>query len=673
MLIVTQRPAMRMSTPSSIISARTSPALLTRTILSFVVMFVALLQIIAIGLSTAGVRLTHSRCSGLLVVAMLLAGTISRYAKPTHDGIVNNEIATREGITSFLPRSICWSLVFIFVLLVGVLALTGYIRGDVSYDGNAYHILPINQWALNGYIRDVDRNFEVSPFVNGYPKGAETVAFVCTQVFGTRSMGMLNVIYAPLGFFGLALLCQLFGATLRDSFLLSACYLVVPTNLYQYGSTYVDAAFAFSTIALLALLGFILVVDRKCGLLEALVVGCGIGNVLAIKATGPLIAIVSVGSFLVWSILSIRGLRNFGRWSAPLWLVSFSSVVAFAVGGFWYIKNYIHYGNPLYPVEVSVSGHTIWPGIPLATIFKDDVPPMLRAVHPLAQLVLSWLTPFLRLKPWYAQVELGSLGAFWVLACIPAIVACGYCLNRGIILTARQKVAYYFLAGSVLLFLIGTPLSFRSRLTVWLFALGMPSICIALGAAQQSSVALCRFLRYWVPTCISVLVCQAVIVVLIGGLTVAEFTHTGGRITFHLLRRGEPVLPLYPEMHSALLIDILNTASSIGVGPDGELGHARRIYGQLATPIGKHNLIPVLSSVTADDVNSLRSVAGLQYILWLSDRPVPQTLAQNVSAVGTDGPFTFLKLTTNVIPLARFAVTDATPPDNLGRKLVSRD
>jgi hypothetical protein len=83
---------------------------------------------------------------------------------------------------------------------------------------------------VTGNLHEVDPAFEAGPFANGYPKGAELVAFVWARAFGPRFIEMLNLIYAPLGFLGIALLCQLFGAGWQDSLVFGACYLLVPAN-----------------------------------------------------------------------------------------------------------------------------------------------------------------------------------------------------------------------------------------------------------------------------------------------------------------------------------------------------------------------------------------------------------------------------------------------------------
>lgn len=619
---------------------------LTRRVMVFATVLIALVQFLAIALSEAGVRLNRPGCLVALASALSLATAADLRVRPKAKEVLGHE-SWRGNAPLLLPDRICWIALLVFVLLMGMLGLAAYRQGDLSYDGNAYHIPAVNQWAVSERICEVNPGLAASPYANGYPKGAEAVAFVVAQAFGSGLLGILNFAYAPLGLLGVSLLCQLFGAGVRDSLVFGACFLLIPANLYQYGSTYVDTAFACGTIALLALLSFDLLDDERCRFGQHLAVGCAMGNIVAIKSTGPLIVAASVFAYLICSILLSRRARASRPLSQRCGGMAISLMLAAAVGGFWYARNYSHHGNPLYPVQVSVAGQTILPGVPLAAVFKDDIPAALLRVHPLLRLLISWLIPLLRLKAWYHQVELGSFGVFWLLACIPAVWFCGWYLGRGRFLNARQRMVYGFLAGSVAASLLGTPLSFRSRLTVWVFALGMPSVCIALAAAQTSGSRLRLLLRRWATACVALLLAQAVILGAQEGFALVKYTPSGGPVTARFALREKHLLPLYPEMDSKLLAAIMSSNRAIAVGPEGDLGHERRIYGQLAEPLGRHNLIPIPSSVTASDLDGLRSSVNLEYVLWLSSLPVPPALAQRADTVETHTPFTLLRLSSS--------------------------
>ena len=251
-----------------------------RAILSFFVVLLATIQVLVIALSLGSIRLTQVGAIVILVIASLLAFLASQTA-----GQGPPNVTSAEDLSLFSP------LLRRFLLLApltifGAFALLACLTPDLSYDGNAYHIPPINQWAVKGFIHDVDPSFDQSEFMNGYPKGAEAVTFVVVQAFGSKFLNLLNLFYAPLGFFGVAVLCQLFGASIRDSLVFGAAYLIVPVNAGQYGSTYVDAAFGSTVIALLAIFASDVLNEPDGWRTSALPMGCAIGNVIAVKGSG---------------------------------------------------------------------------------------------------------------------------------------------------------------------------------------------------------------------------------------------------------------------------------------------------------------------------------------------------------------------------------------------------
>ena len=143
----------------------------------------------------------------ILVVASVFAFLTSRRPEQNPP-----DLASREGSSLFSPALRRFLLILTFTIF-GVFALLAYLTKDLSYDGNSYHIPTINQWAIKGFIHDVDPAFDYSQFMNGYPKGAEAVTFVAVQALSSKFLNGLNLFYAPLGFFGIALLFSSYGSS----------------------------------------------------------------------------------------------------------------------------------------------------------------------------------------------------------------------------------------------------------------------------------------------------------------------------------------------------------------------------------------------------------------------------------------------------------------------------
>ena len=211
----------------------------------------------------------------------------------------------------------------------------------------------------------------------------------------------------------------------------------------------------------------------------------------------------------------------------------------------------------------------------------------------------------------------------------------------------QQRAIYYFLATAVFLAFIGMPMNWWARYTVWVFALGMPSVWLVLRAMHDSGSGVRRVARLWVAACFLLLILRAGMILLVVCIRpIAEIKPVEHRIPRIVFRSQRPLLPLFPEMRSPLLAEILNTQTAVGVGPR-DLGlYTETIYGQLALPIGRRNLVPVTADATEADVDRIHSSEHVKYILWLTSSPVPGALALHVRTRGQDGPFTYLEFIT---------------------------
>ena len=128
--------------------------------------------------------------------------------------------------------------------------------------------------------------------------------------------------------------------------------LLVPINLGQSLTTYVDAAFGLAAIAWIAVMVRVRRLERAAFALHALILGCAVGQLIGVKGTG--LPFAAIGSLALFAI-------HLGRRSAwpPIgalagwWLAV--AIAALPVGGFWYVRNLAHGHSPIYPIGVSVA------------------------------------------------------------------------------------------------------------------------------------------------------------------------------------------------------------------------------------------------------------------------------------------------------------------------------
>ncbi len=77
---------------------------------------------------------------------------------------------------------------------------------------------------------------------------------------------------------------------------------------------------------------------------------------------------------------SIRRGRNLSELLAILLIIGF---VAIAGGGYWYIRNFLFTGTPLYPVGITILGKTIFPGVSISQAIYENtnILPQLKTCH----------------------------------------------------------------------------------------------------------------------------------------------------------------------------------------------------------------------------------------------------------------------------------------------------
>jgi hypothetical protein len=130
--------------------------------------------------------------------------------------------------------------------------------------------------------------------------------------------------------------------------------LVTPTVLRQAAQPEVDLALAALFLAALAfLLDFADSRDGRDLALSGIAAGLFLGTKYVAVVYAPVLVVP-----LLWIVL---GDRNATRARRSALLLGWAAL-ALACGGFWYARNLILTGNPLFPAAVTLAGHTLFDG-----------------------------------------------------------------------------------------------------------------------------------------------------------------------------------------------------------------------------------------------------------------------------------------------------------------------
>jgi Dolichyl-phosphate-mannose-protein mannosyltransferase len=266
---------------------------------------------------------------------------------------VASRVSGRERRATFAP----WTSLEAALLAALLVALATRLwdalhRTTFLYDSLSYHLHAPATWLHDGRL-------SIVPAVFGDPAPAYAPAnlellfyFVMAP---TRSAVLAQAGQVPL----LVLACAALVATVREAggaraagLAAALAFVLVPEVWQQSTSAMTDVgAAAF----LLAGLPFLLRLARQGRARDAGVFGLAVGLCAGSKIVGLLFVLPLVGAAAVFLFSKAR--------ARALRVGAIALVAALATGAFWYARNLVVAGNPLYPLAVKVGGARLWPGV----------------------------------------------------------------------------------------------------------------------------------------------------------------------------------------------------------------------------------------------------------------------------------------------------------------------
>lgn len=585
-----------------------SNALLLLLQAGVVFLFLYQLELILAGL--ARFRITRVSSLGMFALALILAAgfTFAQRKKQLYPVTLQPD---RRG--RWLPVLITAGCLLAYVLLWALAVHSP----DLSWDGNAYHIPPISLWASHGGIYWIDQPY-LEGLLNGYPKGVETVAYGAAMAFGNDFLNTVNLWFLPLGALGIAVIAVTLGIrSLPAAIAAGALYLILPVNMNQSSTTYVDAAFAACVVAFIAL-WLENLKQKRTSLSSAFVLGAAASLALGAKSSAFLVIGLAV---LIWIAVRVwdhaRRVRSgadshCGRWwIRGLLILLLTGAVALADGGFWYLRDWVRTGSPLYPVGLTVGQKVIFPGSQVAEAMAEEknTPEEFVNLSALQRVGVSWLQG---ISKWPRSIRgydsrFGGLGFLWLLAGIPAVL---------VLLIASRRLEHDRRHFWLLLILVGlaytlTPMNWWSRYVIWIYALGLPAFALVMqhllpGGAQPNR-PLRAALGAWAAIALLAGVFEGAYCA-VDNIALAT-PGSAGRNPLNLLRKQAwtwPAAYLYPEMQDTALEDLILNGRNVAIGPHGDANYNfyTGLVGQLAQPVGERTITFVDEDVTADELRA---------------------------------------------------------------------
>ena len=413
--------------------------------------------------SAAGARPLASRATsiGILVAAVVSSSMLAGLVQRRRIGR-----APAGASTAPLVRTLSNGLVVAAVAALVIAMVAAALFPIVAYDALGYRLPAMAQWLDAGRIAWVASD---DPVRNGYPLGQEAISAVLAAATGSlRFSALPSFFLVASGALSIQVLAEHEGVRAPLSRAAAASFVLVPMNLLNASSGYVDAAFAGAVVAL-ACNAALLDANRETDLVFAGTTGMAAAHALSLKGNGVfIVGVVAVG-------LAVRALRR--RTTARG--LTLAGLLALP-GTFWLVRNLVHANNPLWPMEVRLAGHLVFPGIRTMDALLDplhNTPPELAGLSAPLQVLRTWLE--LGGPARDCDERLAGLGWAWPALAAPSIVV----LLRDVLRRERDtrewaKVTFVIAVTAVCFVL--QPMRWWPRYTIWVWGPGALSLA-ALG------------------------------------------------------------------------------------------------------------------------------------------------------------------------------------------------
>ncbi|MGD0518131.1 MAG: hypothetical protein ABSA26_11410 [Thermoguttaceae bacterium] len=545
-------------------------------------------------------------------------------------------------------------------LVYFLLCVVGYFANETSFDGNLYHLPSICFWNMKGYICWINDDIPFSIYMNGFPKAVELAAFVITHAFHSDAVAnAINMLFYPLGAVGLAYLASVLGASRPLSWTAGAVWLLIPVNIFQAPTLYVDSSYASCIVAFIAAAVYAFRNYRPSSFREnlrpLLIYGAAAGLVIGGKSTG--IMIVSLGFITIafCFIYCWAKERAAGFFKAVIFPLLFMGAVAIAVGGYWSLRNYLMKGSPMFPAGLYISDHCIFPGKRINEIvyFESDTAPQLQGRPVYERILKTWLQQWGWTKDFFwCDTRIGGLGYFWPIACLPAIPGFFvYTIFKRNWKTLKILLLILTIAGGAFLL---QPMNWWTRHTVWIYAIGLPSfaalISVFYAAPERSAFdnaadshgnespfsrrgSLCSLtfsgaIKLWAATSFLILIAEGW-VCCFWACTWVQFPSPETIINSSKARFAPRENILWPKLRGTILYEIISNDDDLAITKvDVHCGtNYALILSGLTTPNGKRRIVPISIHPGKEDIDRLVA-DGVRYLIWDSTYPLPEVLKQ---------------------------------------------
>jgi hypothetical protein len=464
----------------------TSVLALSQIILSALLLGVPFKKLYAIPLFTLNI------CASsviLIITALSLKKTDSGNKQVFFTSIANEWKDKITNLFKLMKGDVILCCLFgLLVLMTCWTIMIGYLFPSYTWDALWYHLPIVGYIMQGGAIQEVPNYSFINQWINMFPKNIE-LFFLWNIIFLHNDVitDLSQLFFALAGVVTIYSIALKVGVKSKYALYSSFLFFFTPIMILQSTTNYVDVAIS---ILFLIAINFLMrdsfetgsdsrreanyFLQRKYYLIFA---GLTTGILLGAKSSGPLFVgilssvIVVQESIKLWSSFKSDSKDTYYQLSKSLkmFFVYFLPPVLL-LGAYWYIKNWALNNNPVYPMQISFLGNTIFEGL-----YKGIVEPAPESINRLSYVTRPLYVWLENVEYYLYDSRLGGLGPIWFILLLPgALLSIVYAL-------INKK--YNFLAVSIMLvisFLI-YPRNWTPRYVIFIVGLGALSFGFMLG------------------------------------------------------------------------------------------------------------------------------------------------------------------------------------------------
>jgi hypothetical protein len=373
-------------------------------------------------------------------------------------------------------------LLSLLMIKIGWLIFIGYLFPSYTWDSLMYHLPIVGNIMQSGAIMENPANFEIDTFINIFPKNME-LFFLWNIIFLKNSSitDLSQLLFAIVGILTTYSIALKLDIREKSALYSSFLFFFTPIVILQINTNYIDIAVS---VLLLITINYLLYEslsvsngpspivkkdDRKFPLFLA---GITAGILLGSKGSGPLFAIIISTAIIIQEFLKHQRQISFTnsaesfetvKGSVPFYITCFFFPLIL-LGSYWYIKNWVLYGNPVYPMEIAFFNVTLFKG--LYKKMLDPLPPLIENSTYFTRLFNVWME---RVEFYLYDSRLSGFGPLWVILLLPSLVF------ASISSAIRKRYNWLFISAVLIIIFAVHPRNWTTRYTIFMVALGAVS------------------------------------------------------------------------------------------------------------------------------------------------------------------------------------------------------